>query len=188
MKTLVIHPEDLTTTFLKPIYETIPDKTVVTAGMAKGALMEQIKSHDRIMMMGHGSPLGLLSAGRFPGSGTYIVDFDTVPLLKEKVNNIYIWCNADCYVNKYELEGFYTGMFVSEVGEAELMNLQGIDQSHVDHSNWGFSRIVSKYINDGLENEAGMLYEKVKYDYGQMISGNPVAGYNHARLFYNLNK
>lgn len=188
MKTLVIHPEDQTTTFLTPIYETIPDKTVITAGMTKGALMEQIKSHDRVMMMGHGSPFGLLSAGCFPGSGTYIVDYTAVPLLKEKSNNIYIWCNADCYVNAYELEGFYTGMFVSELGEAELMDLHGIDQTQVDLSNWGFSRIVSKYINDGPENEIGMLHKKVMFDYGLMISENPVASYNHERLYYNLNK
>ena len=186
MKTLVIHPEDITTKFLKPIYDAIPDKTVVTAGMTKAALLEQIKLHDRIMMMGHGTPMGLLSVGRFPGAETYIVDYTAVPLLKEKSNNLYIWCNADCYVNKFDLEGFYSGMFVSEVLEARLMGLSGIDQSHVDQSNWGFSQIVSKHINESVVTGVGTLFEKVKLDYGLMTSENPIASYNHERLYFNL--
>ena len=188
MKTLVIHPEDITTKFLKPIYDAIPDKTVVTAGMTKAALLEQIKLHDRIMMMGHGSPLGLLSVRCFPGAGTYIVDYTAAPLLKEKSNNVYIWCNADCFVHKYDLEGFYSGMFVSEVLEAGLMGLHGIDQSYVDQSNWGFSQIVSKHLNESLETGVGTLCERVKLDYGLMTSENPIASYNHERLYYNLNK
>ena len=186
MKTLVIHPLDNTTDFLIPVYSTVPDKTVVRGGVSKADLMEMIEEHDRIMMMGHGSPFGLLSVGRFPGAETYIVDYTAVPLLKEKSNNLYIWCNADCYVNKFDLEGFYSGMFVSEVLEARLMGLSGIDQSHVDQSNWGFSQIVSKHLNESLETGVGTLCERVKLDYGLMAYENPIASYNHDRLYFNL--
>ena len=188
MKSLIIHPEDSSTTFLEPVYSTVIDKTIIKGGITRAVLMELISSHDRIMMMGHGSPWGLLSVGRFPGAGMYIIDDTVVQLLREKSNNVYIWCNADRYVNKYELEGFYSGMFVSEVEEAKLMGLSGIDQSLVDQSNWGFSQIVAKYINESPKTGVRMLCYKVKLEYGLMTSENPIAGYNHERLYYKLNK
>ncbi len=39
MKTLIIHPQDRTTTFLQPIYQTIPDKTIISGG----AFMKDIR-------------------------------------------------------------------------------------------------------------------------------------------------
>ena len=92
MKTLVIHPLDNTTDFLIPVYSTVPDKTVVRGGVSKADLMEMIEEHDRIMMMGHGSPFGLLSIGRFLESGIYIVDHTMASVLKKKENNVFIWC------------------------------------------------------------------------------------------------
>ena len=50
MKTLVIHPEDKTTNFLKPIYTDITDATILTVGLSKDEVRELIKEHDRIIM------------------------------------------------------------------------------------------------------------------------------------------
>jgi hypothetical protein len=188
MKTLVIHPEDISTTFLEPVYEPVTNKTVITGGITKKLLTDLIRSHDRIMMMGHGSPWGLLAAGRFPGSGTFIIDDDMANLLKDKENNVYIWCNADMYVKRHKLEGFYCGMFVSEVCEAAIMGLYGIDQSVVDQSNRVFSQIVAKYINESSLTGVKTLCDKVKLEYGLMTSENPIASYNYKRLYYNLNE
>ena len=44
--------------------------------------------------------------------------------LKKKDNSVFIWCNADQFVNRYNLKGFYTGMFISEVMEAVFCGLQ----------------------------------------------------------------
>ena len=65
-KVLVIHPDDPTTRFLEPIYAKIPDKTVITGGKTKEEICELIRSHDRILMMGHGGEDGLLAVGQFP--------------------------------------------------------------------------------------------------------------------------
>ena len=65
MKTLIVHPKDNSTTFLDVIYKDIPDQTLITGGITKTELKELIKSHDRVMMMGHGSPNGLFSVGQF---------------------------------------------------------------------------------------------------------------------------
>ena len=65
MNTLIIHPEDPSTSFLNIVYKDIPNKTLVTGGISKQEVMELIKEHDRIMMMGHGSPVGLFGIEKF---------------------------------------------------------------------------------------------------------------------------
>jgi hypothetical protein len=107
MKTLIIHPEDDSTTFLDIVYKSIPDKTVITGGVSKSDVMKLIEEHDRVMMMGHGSPGGLFSCGQFGTSGGYIIDQSSIPYLKTKSDNVFIWCNADKFVETYKLQGFY---------------------------------------------------------------------------------
>ena len=179
MKTLIIHPKDSTTSFLDIVYEPIDNKTIITGGITKQELHELIKSHDRIMMMGHGSPFGLFPIGQFEKCGGYIIDHTAVPLLEEKKDSVFIWCNADKFVLEYELRGFYSGMFISEVGEALYCGLPGIPQEIVDESNYGFCEIISKYINEDTDG----IYENVRKEYGIIAEENPVALYNNLRLY-----
>jgi hypothetical protein len=179
MKTLIIHPKDSTTSFLDIVYEPIENKTVITGRITKEELHDLIKSHDRIMMMGHGSPFGLFSIGQFKRTGGYIIDHTTVSLLEEKKDSVFIWCNADKFVLEYELRGFYSGMFISEVGEALYCGLPGIPQEIVDESNYGFCEIISKYINEDTDG----IYENVRKEYGIIAEENPVALYNNLRLY-----
>jgi len=181
MKTLIIHPEDDSTSFLDIIYQPIENKTVVTGGVSKMEIMRLIESHDRVMMMGHGSPNGLFSVGQFQTSNGYIIDQSMVPILKEKSNSVFIWCNADKFVDFYKLKGFYSGMFISEVGEASYCGLPGTPQEVVDESNYGFCEIVSKYVNEDTQT----IYENVLKEYGEIAEENPVALYNHKRLYLN---
>ena len=118
MKTLVIHPNDRSTWFLENVYKNIENLTLVTGNVSRNEVKSMIRDHDRVMMMGHGSPGGLFSVGQFPSQSNngYIIDSEMVELLKEKDNSIFIWCNADQFVERHNLKGFYTGMFISEVG------------------------------------------------------------------------
>lgn len=179
MKTLIIHPKDRTTSFLDIVYSGIPDKTVITGGISKSDLRTEMMKYDRIMMMGHGTPFGLFSVGQFKDSYGYIIDMSFVEILKEKKDNVFIWCNADQFVNKYKLKGFYSGMFISEVGEANYCGLPGTKQSVVDESNYGFCHILSEYINENSE----VIYNNVMTEYGIIAKENPVAYYNHNRLY-----
>jgi hypothetical protein len=183
MKTLVIHPKDRTTDFLKPIYENIPNATVLTEGL-KSDVIKLIKEHDRIMMMGHGSPWGLFGVGRFrEGSyySSFIIDNDTVHALIPKKQNVFIWCNADKFVNRHALKGFYSGMFISEVGEATYCGLPDTSQSIVDESNNQFATIVGNLIDKPLYE----AYKDIKQQYKVLAEGNPVAQYNYERLYLN---
>lgn len=182
MKTLIIHPKDPSTSFLSIVYENIPDKTIITGDVSKRQLADLIDRHERVMMMGHGSPDGLFSVGQFRNIWNgLIIDESLVWLLNEKNNNVFIWCNADKFVNKYGLKGFYSGMFISEVREATYCGVFGTDQELVDESNFGFCNILSKHIIHQKET----IYENVMKEYGVIAETNPVAFYNHNRLFLN---
>ena len=123
MKTLIIHPKDKTTDFLKPVYSSISDATVINGGVSKDEIRELIKEHERIIMLGHGSPGGLFGVGQF-GGWSYVIDSTMVEALSNKHNNIYIWCNADQFMKQHPtLQGFYSGMFISEVGEARMYEI-----------------------------------------------------------------
>jgi hypothetical protein len=179
MSTLIIHPKDDSTKFLNTVYRNIPDKTLITGGVSKSNIVQLIKEHDRVMMMGHGSPSGLFAMGQFITHAPYIVDQTIVPYLMTKKDNVFIWCNADRFVMNYGLEGFYSGMFISEVAEATYCGLPGTSQDIVDESNYGFCEIISKHINE----DKFTIYENIKKEYGLLAENNPVAFYNNKRLY-----
>jgi hypothetical protein len=95
MKTLIVHPEDPTTTFLSIIYASLQHKTVNKGGITKSDLQKLIESHNRVLMLGHGSPFGLLNLGQFPGAGSYIIDDSMAFPLKNKAGCVFIWCQYD---------------------------------------------------------------------------------------------
>jgi hypothetical protein len=89
--TLIIHPQDASTTFLNDIYANIPNKTVVQGGVSKLDVKKMIARHDRIMMMGHGSPRGLFSISQFKNTYRFIIDDEMISLLSKNTDNIFIW-------------------------------------------------------------------------------------------------
>jgi hypothetical protein len=180
MKTLIVHPEDRSTDFLKPIYENVSDATIIHGGVSKAQIKQLITEHDRIMMMGHGSPSGLFSCAKFGGDNDYsafIIDQTMVEELSSK-ECIFIWCNADQFVTKHNLKGLYSGMFISEVGEAHYCGLPGTPQSVVDTSNNSFARWMGENVNMTL-NE---IYHNTMDNYEVLAMDNPVADYNAQRL------
>jgi len=184
MKILVIHPKDNTTDFLIPIYmnlKSFPDFDDVTIirGGSKEEVDEQIQLHDRIMMMGHGSPQGLFAVGQFGMQGM-IIGHSTVPLLENK-ECIFIWCNADKFVERYNLKGLYSGMFISEVSEAYGCGLPGTPQEVVDESNDFFAAEFGLVSDKPLTE----IYNTVKYNYNILAENNPIAEYNSERLYLN---
>lgn len=180
MKNLVIHPEDASTFFLKPIYEKVENKTVVDKGSSPQKVEGLIKNSDRVMMMGHGNPNGLFSIKCFAGAfNPYIIGKDDVDTLRKQAQNVYVWCHANRFVEENDLHGFYSGMFISEVGEANFCGVRDANQEMVNESNRVFSEIVGEGINLPKEE----LYEKVITEYGELAKTNPVAAYNLKRLF-----
>jgi hypothetical protein len=186
MKTLVIHPKDKSTDFLKPIYSGLDDVTLVTGDWSQDQILEAIQTHDQVMMMGHGSPGGLFPVGRFPIEkqyGGYVVGSNLVEALSQKDNNIFIWCNADQFVNRHGLKGFYSGMFVSETSEAYYCHVKTFDQTSVDESNDTFARQLGECL--GATRAPEEIHAQIREQYGQLAEHNLIAAYNHERLYLN---
>jgi len=177
--TLIIHPEDSSTDFLKPIYLPLKNKVVINHGSTDELLKEKIKSSDRVMLMGHGTPSGLLHVGKFISPSAFVIDNRHLPILQQKINSIYIWCNADQFVEKYDLKGFYTGMFISEIHEASYCGLGRVSQGMIDESNDLFSKLVS----DIIEEDVFKIHAYLSDNYKKIVASNPVALYNYQRLY-----
>lgn len=168
MKTLVIHPDDRTTDFLKTIYEG-KDYTVMTdRKLPIVYVLKQVKLHDRIMMMGHGSPGGLI--GHFDLFRTP----EFIELLRKK-QCVCIWCNADQYVERFGITGFYTGMFISEVSEARYFGIQ-VDKEHINYSN----NLFVKHFREVQDSPT--VLSDIKQLYADEKS--EVINFNNERLYY----
>lgn len=179
-KSLVIHPEDHTTDFLKPIYSTVKNKTILTRNSDEESIKNQILASERVMMMGHGTPSGLLHVGKFTSPTPFVIDDRYLTELQQKTNSIFIWCNADEFVEKNDLKGFYTGMFISEVGEAIYCGLGNVTQETINESNYLFSKLVSDVINE----DAHKIHPYVASNYKKITFKNSVALYNYNRLYF----
>jgi hypothetical protein len=188
MKTLVIHPKDISTVFLSTIYENLTVTLINDPTTGEKEIIKAINEHDRIIMCGHGCGDGLF--GHMPGG--LIINKNMVPALRKK-ECIFIWCNADEFVKKNYLTGFYTGMFISEVGEARCFNIK-ISQEEVDYSNKIFATLVRNAFREITEYPDKMVdgrnvdnlfrvYEYVASSY----KGNcPVINFNRNRLYFNI--
>jgi len=172
MKTLVIHPKDISTDFLSIIYQN-KDYTILNDGrISKKQLKLEIKKHDRIIMLGHGDENGLIDLN----IGRYIINSTLIYLLKEK-DIVAIWCNADKFVEKYKLKGFYSGMFISEIEETYnyISNASSISIDEIEISNKLFAKTVNKFIEDDD------ILEKVKQEY--MDVSSCIINFNNDKLY-----
>lgn len=173
MKTLVIHPSDNSTDFLKDIYKDF-GYTLINTNISKSKMCKIIKDHDRIIMMGHGSEDGLIGFGRF------IINSNHVYLLREK-DCVYIWCNADKFVEKYKLKSqLFTGMIISEDIEANLFCINST-MDFMNESNYMFAIAIRLVINDNSID--------IKHILGSyIVSRNPVICFNRNNIFSNYEK
>jgi hypothetical protein len=119
-------------------------------------------------MMGHGYPGGLFFT---------CINSQMVYLLRQK-ECVCIWCNADQFVRRYNLKGFFTGMFISEVGEAAGRGIT-VGQEEVTASNNLFAVLMGDLLTDDRTN----VLAEIKTSY---VGDSEVISFNHARLYYRV--
>ena len=180
MKTLVIHPDDRSTDFLKPIYADIKRKTVIVKDTSRDVLLALIRSHDTIIMLGHGSPNGLFNVSGI-GKGVMAIGESLVEELRGK-QLIAIWCNCDKFIERYGLSALYSGMFISEVSEARYCGVQG-DQAMVDESNSTFAVLLGNMLSE-TSMDLEKTFDMVLESYEELGEVNTVAKYNSDRFYY----
>lgn len=169
VKVLVFHPEDATTNFLSTIYND-KDCTIVRNRPGNAIRKRMILEHDVIIMLGHGTARGLGTADMMP-----IIDSNYVYLLRDKIC-IGVWCNADQFFNKYDLEGLYTGMIISEEYEAIYEGVLATS-SEISSSNINFARAIANNL-DILDYHTSAC--RIKKDYDVV---DAVTAFNNNNIF-----
>ena len=144
MKTLTIHPSDKTTDVLKPIYNAID--TDVYNGSDYTVLRKTILQYERFIIMGHGTPYGLLNWRK---DYVFGIQKEITDIFRKNDTNIYIWCNANRYVESNDLKGFATGMIISEPMEAEWFNIEYTPEM-IEESNILFANSIRDNLNDDI--------------------------------------
>lgn len=136
---LVIHPEDVTTRMLKGLYEG-KDCALITSPLSRHdmrRLLRETPSHERIMLLGHGSADGLLYRADSSADGfdsLIISHAHAYPLRKHGANLVGIWCNAADFARRERLQGLFSGMIISELEEAQRYNVR-TTQEELDREN-----------------------------------------------------
>lgn len=166
-KTLIIHPEDPTTDFLKVIYEG-RGFSQVHRNFDSHSLKAMIHEHDRIVMLGHGYHHGLLHYFQ------PVIDASFVPYLQQK-ELVGIWCFAKAFFDAHGLSGFHTDMFISETAEAQAMGISATEDE-IQASNYHFAQSVRKNLFH-LD-----CLHRVSRSYFKLQT--PVSNYNAARLHF----
>lgn len=157
-KTLVIHPKDDSTDFLKGIYTELPNTIVVDFSLSRKDLKTLINMCHRIIMLGHGSSSGLFDSLQ----KKYLIDSNLAECLKGK-ECIGIWCYASEFAKKYNIPGFWSGMYISEISEiyyvSEVRNactcISVSDiQFDIENSNFHLTSILSKHLGTNTLDKA----------------------------------
>ena len=162
------------TDFLRKAYEGLEDN-IVLVNPTREKVEKVLAEHpnDTAMLMGHGSPSGLFSHD-WRG---YIIDSKNANLLQNR-EVIAIWCWAKEFGRKEGLKGFFTSMFISNIGEYEGHFRNDRTQTHTEEEIFNgitdFVTSVNTYIKIGkplnewcedLRNSADYSKNFVKYNY-----------------------
>jgi hypothetical protein len=81
-------------------------------------------------------------------------------------------------VDNFALEGFSTGMFISETIEAYACGLRGYTRKQVEEQNDFFCDLLSKVI----DRSAKKIYDFINEEFGELAHYNQIADYNHKLL------
>jgi hypothetical protein len=186
MKTLIIHPKDITTDFLYPIYEKLPQTTILSTGVDSEELINHVQASDRCILMGHGTPHGLLNMGSVIHPYRLFINTPEVnAILRNQKHNLYIWCNADLHIHEQSLYGFFTGMFISEVEEALAYGFYIPEpqlQSFIEESNNYFATSLGEILL--TESSSTEIYKHIRNSYYNIVKDNPVAKFNWQKLYH----
>lgn len=159
--TLVIHPKDHTTDCLEVIYRDRNWSVIRNPDTPESVVKKAILSHHRIIMLGHGTPYGLLAAQGFNRFGRYIINWNMVNLFRSK-ETMSIWCFSNRFFKPANLKGLHTGMIISELSEEwAVLGHAPLTRDEMAENMERFCGAFAKYID--LEPE--QMREKVLEEY-----------------------
>ena len=169
---IIVHPNDKTTDFLKILYE--GSKLDETSSNSK--IEEELKKAKEIMLLGHGTEYGLLAPQGKEQFGRLIINSRHVQFLRNKII-IGLWCNANIFAMKYNLTGLFSGMVISEVGEAlDWLNFIP-SQEDIEESRNRWVTNLNKIIKENKLQDVPRIMKRLE-------GKDEIENFNNQSLFY----
>lgn len=171
----VISTED--TKMFKCLYTEIDAKVLVNPSKkdVKRAIIEE---KDCVMLIGHGTEYGLLNE-RLNG---FLVGPDMVQFLRGKTV-IGIWCYAGNFAQKYDLNGFFTSNFISNIDELIDCGFSRFneDEDTISVENFLFSCRINEFLRKKIPlcEWVDKLQDSVKDKKHSFVK------YNYEALYFN---
>jgi len=176
--TLVIHCADRSTDMLSQIYAGKGWDVVNDGCIADEELRQLIQSHDRIVMLGHGTPGGLINVQ----AGGSIINSSHAELLKDKKLFV-IWCRADEFFrrNNIGFGNFITGNIPSEVWECRAAGCGDITTELMLENITYWSKLCADVVEVALDGNPQQAVDYVRALYLEKYGDHPVTHYNAER-------
>lgn len=125
---IVIHIDTMADTArLRRAYEGLDNVTLLYNPSRMRVERELRTNNDRVvMLLGHGSRYGLFSRNWYG----FIIDRNNAYLLQDRLV-IGIWCYASEFADMCGLHGYFTSMFISNMGEAISLGFPNNEESDI---------------------------------------------------------
>ena len=170
------------TKFLSNIWKDIPNVNLIevtSKEIYRLRIQEAIQNEKGLVILcGHGTSNGLLT----PDFESMIIHRLNVNILKDK-KVICIWCYANEFMEKYDLHGFATSMFISDPYEAYENICYGKNWKTIAAELYDQNRLFAERINkllinkvdiskwcDELKSQADMSIDFVEFNYNGLIT------------------
>jgi len=144
---LVIHPKDPSTDFLKILYEGRANVRLIDdIGSVKELrhALNHVAPGETVMLLGHGCPNGLYA---LDGEGYKMINLHGLSFYLRKHFIVGVFCYANLLAEKEHLTGLFTGMIVSELSEADDLNIN-TSRMELNEENQKFARNFRKLLDE----------------------------------------
>lgn len=181
---LVIHPKDHTTAYLSALYKGVDNAVIISGNISRADLNHKLHhtpKSERILLLGHGSDKGLFwrNDDMEPGfDGIVLGHPHTYHLRNHGSNIIAVFCNADKFAQEEHLHGLFTGMIISELGEAEEFGIQ-TSEEEIECENRKFVERLRSLL-EGNVSLCDIPQRMLEMD----DSHTPLTEFNYRRIYF----
>ena len=173
--TLVIHCADRSTEMLSQVYDGKNWDVLTDGNIDKNELHQLIESHDKIVMLGHGSPHGLFNK---QGSG-FVIGDEEAEFLKDK-KLFAIWCYADKFFDRHNIGNgcFITKNTPSEKWESQAAGCGNISAELMLENITYWSKLCSDIVDKCLSGSVSSGVDYLRKHYLENYGNHPVTIFN----------
>ena len=173
---------DTDTAVLRNLWNGMPNVKVVEISKytvnARKKVDDAIREEkDTLVMCGHGTPEGLINPCVVDNE-RYLIDSRNKDMISAKTV-VGIWCHAKQFAERYGVRGFWSSMFISNMGEARMNGIYNTDDDTITHNEIMFCLFTNYLIRKriGQENWIKMLFQWVDFT-------DPVIRFNYNGLAF----